>query len=57
MTSLDAGNLAQEMGVRNMVIYHTADYGSDRRERMTQEAASVFSGNIYVPEDMEAIQL
>ena len=57
VTSLDAGNLAQEMGVKNMVIYHTADYGSDRRDRMTQEAASVFSGNIYVPEDMEAIQL
>lgn len=57
VTSLDAGNLAQEMGVRNMVIYHTADYGSDRRDRMTQEAASVFSGNIYVPEDMESIQL
>ena len=57
VTSLDAGNLAREMGVRNMVIYHTEDYGPDRKEKMTREAASVFSGNIYVPEDMEAIDL
>ena len=31
--------------------------GGGQLARMTQEAASVFSGNIYVPEDMESIQL
>lgn len=57
VTSLDAGNLAKDMCVKNMVIYHTEDYGPERREKMTQEAASVYSGNIFVPEDMETIEL
>ena len=57
VTSLDAARLAQEMQVSNMVIYHTEDYGPDRKARMTQEARTVFDGNIYVPEDMETIEL
>ena len=57
MTSLDVGSIAREMNVKNLLIYHTEDYGPDRRERMTQEAGSVFSGNIFVPEDMETVEL
>ncbi|MDY3771416.1 MAG: MBL fold metallo-hydrolase [Candidatus Faecousia sp.] len=57
VTSLDAARLAQEMQVSNMVIYHTADYGPDRRDRMTREARTAFDGNIFVPEDMETIEL
>ena len=45
------------MNVRNLLIYHTEDYGPDRRELMTREAGSVFSGNIRVPEDMETVEL
>ena len=33
------------------------EYGPDRRERMTQEAGSVYSGHIFVPEDMETVEL
>ena len=40
-----------------MVIYHTEDYGPDRRDRMTREARTAFDGNIFVPEDMETIEL
>ena len=57
MTSLDVGNIARDMNVQNLLIYHTEDYGPDRRALMTQEAGSVFSGNIFVPEDMETVEL
>ena len=45
------------MQVKNLVLYHTEDYGPDRKERMTREAKTVYSGNVFVPEDMESIEL
>lgn len=57
VTSLDAGKMAERLGVKNLVIYHTVDYGADRKEKMTSEAKTVFSGNVYVPDDMETVTL
>ena len=57
VTSLDAAELAQRMGAENLVIYHTEDYGPDRKEKMTQEAKTVYGGNVFVPEDMETVVL
>lgn len=57
VTTLDVGKLAQRMGAKNLVIYHTEDYGADRRELMTAEAAAEYAGSIFVPEDMETIEL
>lgn len=57
VTSLDVGKLAQEAGAKNLVIYHTEDYGCDRAQRMGAEAGENYTGNIYVPEDMEALEL
>ena len=31
VTSLDVGSIAREMNVKNLLIYHTEDYGPDRR--------------------------
>ena len=57
MTAKDVGELAQRMEAENLVIYHTEDYGPDRRELMTREAGLSYTGNIFVPEDMESIEL
>lgn len=57
VTSLDAAQLAQRMQVKNLVIYHTEDYGDDRKVRMTEEAKTAYDGTVYVPEDMEALEL
>ena len=57
VTSLDAAQLAEKLGVKNLVIYHTEDYGDDRKEIMTAEAKTAYSGNVYVPDDMETIEL
>lgn len=57
-TALDAGRIAQSLSVRNLLIYHTEDKTIDtRRRRYTAEAARAFSGNIFVPDDLETIEL
>ena len=57
-TALDAGKLAESLSVRNLVLYHTEDQTlSTRREKYTAEAATHFSGNIIVPDDLEQIEL
>ncbi len=56
-TALDAGRNAALLNAKNLVLYHTRDYGAARRERFTAEAQRVDSGNIWVPEDLERITL
>ncbi len=57
-TALDAGRLAEILGVKNLVLYHTEDRNlATRKTTYTAEAASEFSGNIYVPDDLERVVL
>ena len=57
-TALDAGRLAQELAVKNIILYHTEDrYLATRRLGYSAEAAQHFTGRIYVPDDLETIQL
>ena len=57
-TALDAGKLAAEVGVKNLILYHTEEKTLDnRRENYTLEAAENFKGRIFVPDDLEVIEL
>lgn len=57
-TALDAGRLASELMVKNLVLYHTEDKTlNTRKERYTKEAKENFHGNVYVPDDLETIVL
>ena len=57
-TALDAGMLAQELGVKHLLLYHTEDTHLDTRaDAFTAEAAQYFKGTISVPADLETIQL
>lgn len=57
-TALDAGKLAQQLNIKNLLLYHTEDKTlATRKEKYTAEARENFSGNIFVPEDMEVITL
>ena len=54
----DAGRLAQELGVEKQVLYHTEDNDIDlRKELYTREGREFFDGKLYVPEDLEGIEL
>lgn len=57
-TALDAGRLAERLDVEHLLLYHTEDKTlSDRRRLYTEEAAQEFSGEIYVPDDLERMVL
>ena len=56
-TCKEAAELAQKLGVKNLVLYHTEDKTIDTRKKAyTAEAKQYFSGNIYVPDDLEVIE-
>jgi len=57
-TALDAGQLAEGLDVKNLVLYHTEDTNlAKRKMRYTKEVKTVFGGEVFVPDDLERIQL
>lgn len=57
-TARDAAMLAQASGAVNLLLYHTEDKNlAQRKSLYTQEAQQYFSGNVFVPEDLEVIPL
>lgn len=57
-TALDAGKLAEKLGVKNLILYHTEEKTlANRKENYTREAAENFKGRIFVPDDLEVIEL
>lgn len=57
-TVKDASELAQEMQVKNLLLYHTEETKlKDRKEVYTKEAKQYFSNTIYVPNDLEEIYI
>lgn len=57
-TARDAGICAGRLNVRNLVLYHTEDETlSTRKCRYAEEARENFTGNVYVPDDLEVIEI
>lgn len=57
-TVLDAARLAEELGIKNLILYHTEDRTLEtRKKRYTAEAKMAFSANVWVPDDLEVIKL
>lgn len=57
-TVKEACELAEKLGVKNLVLWHTVDHNITRRkERYTQEGAKFYHGNLFVPDDLEVIPL
>ena len=58
-TVKDASELAQNLGIRNLILYHTEDKSGveTRKERYTKEAEEYFSGRVFVPDDGDEITL
>lgn len=57
-TVLDAARLAERLGVRNLILYHTEDRTlKTRKERYAAEAKTVFGGQVWIPNDLERIML
>jgi len=57
-TVKDACELAERLGVKNLLLYHTEDRNlAKRRELYTREGQESYHGKIWVPEDLEMITL
>jgi ribonuclease Z len=58
-TAQEAGIRAQKLGAKNLILFHTEDSSTfgNRKELYTKEAQKEFSGNVYVPEDLENIDI
>lgn len=57
-TVKDACQLATRLGVTNLILWHTEDKNlKERKEQYTNEGKQYFSGNLYVPYDLEVLPL
>ena len=57
-TVMDAAKLAQELNVPNLVLWHTEDTNYEhRKELYTAEGKEYYTGNLFVPYDLEVIDL
>ena len=57
-TALDVGMLAQELGVKHLVLYHTEDTNlATRAVSYAAEAGQYYKGPILVPNDLESFDL
>ncbi len=57
-TALDAARNAQELGARHLILYHTEEETLEtRKQHYTAEAERVYSGQVFVPDDLEVIIL
>ena len=57
-TVREACELAQQLGVPNLVLWHTEDkHIQERKLLYTQEGSACYHGNLYVPDDLDVIEL
>ncbi len=57
-TVKDACETAEKLGVKNLLLYHTEDHNITRRKELyTAEGKPYFSGNLWIPDDLESFEL
>ena len=57
-TVRDACELAEGLGVRNLLLYHTEDHNLAQRKKLyAAEGQPHFSGRLWIPDDLETIEL
>jgi ribonuclease Z len=53
-----AAGYGESLGVKNLILVHGSDDDlPHRKAAYTQEAQTVYHGNIFVPYDLETIEL
>lgn len=57
-TVKSASKIMNDLNVKNLILYHTEEsHGIERKKLYIQEAKDNFEGNIYVPDELETIEL
>ena len=56
--SMTQQNLAEKLGVKNLLLYHTEDKNIARRQELYRaEGEKYFHGSLWIPDDMDVIEL
>ncbi len=58
-TVKEAAENAEHLGVKNLILWHTEDRATfgRRKKLFSEEARQYYSGNVFVPEDLESMEL
>ena len=57
-TVKEACQLAEELGVPNLLLYHTEEtHLAERKKLYTEEGRQYYHGNLYVPDDLETFEI
>lgn len=57
-TVKDAAELAEKLQIPNLLLYHTEDKNIQERKKLyLEEGKAFYSGNLYVPDDLESFEL
>jgi len=57
-TVKDACELAEKLGIKNLLLYHTEDKNLAIRKRLYKEEGSqYYHGNLFIPDDLESLEL
>ncbi len=57
-TVKEAGEMAAQLGVKNLILYHTKDQNiTGRKQNYTAEAGEYYKGSVFVPDDLETLEL
>ena len=57
-TVVDAGKVASDLQVSDLILYHTEDKNIKNRKTLyLKELETVFHGNAFVPDDLEVISI
>ncbi len=54
----DACELAERLGVKNLLLYHTEDRNfPDRKKLYMEEGQQYYHGQLWIPDDLEALEI
>lgn len=57
-TVRDACELAEKMNIQNLLLYHTEDKNiKDRKNLYIKEGENYYKGNLYIPNDLETLEI
>ena len=57
-TVKDACELAEGLGIKNLLLYHTEDHNiKHRKEMYAEEGSKYYGGNLIIPDDLETAEL
>ena len=57
-TVKDACELAEKLNIRNLLLYHTEDKNLDARKKLyLEEGSCYYHGNLFIPDDLESVEL